>query len=123
MITNDPLPAKPSALAVSSVGLGTVTLNWAAADPGIAGASIVSYQINAFDSAAATTAVKTVETGNADTSAVITGLEGDREYWFTVSPKRQLGVGSSLDRVTATPQVQSWPMPVPIGPEWSATPR
>ncbi len=106
VITNDPLPAKPSALAVSSVGLGTVTLNWAAADPGIAGASIVSYQINAFDSAAATTAVKTVETGNADTSAVITGLQGDRQYWFTVSAKSSANSawGPASDRVTATPQ-------------------
>jgi hypothetical protein len=90
-ITNNPVPAATT-FTGSTVGLGTVTLNWAAADPGIAGANIVDYQVKVFGSAALVNpALQTVTTGNAagtpPTSLLISGLTGDTPYWFTVSAK------------------------------------
>ncbi len=54
VITNNPLPAAPT-ITGSSVGLGTVTLNWTAADPGLTGATILDYQVKVLDSANGTT--------------------------------------------------------------------
>ena len=87
-ITNDPVPAATS-FTTSSVGLNQVTLNWNAADPGLAGHSITDYQVDVFNSAAATTLVKTVNTGSA-TTATITGLPADTPLWFTVKAKNDV---------------------------------
>ena len=57
-ITNDPVAAAP-AISGATVGLGEVTLNWAASDPGIEGESILDYEVKAFTSLDATTPVKT----------------------------------------------------------------
>ena len=85
-ITNNPVPAATT-FTGSTIGLGTVTLNWAAADPGIVGKNIIDYQVKVFGSAALVNPVQTVTTGNANTSILINGLTGDTPYWFTVSAK------------------------------------
>ena len=69
-ITNNPLPAATT-FTGSSVGLGTVTLNWAAADPGIAGKNIIDYQVKVLDSANGTT-LQTLTTGGPTTSITVT---------------------------------------------------
>ncbi|MEO8267815.1 MAG: fibronectin type III domain-containing protein [Ilumatobacteraceae bacterium] len=85
MITNDPVPAATT-FTTSSVGAGTVTLNWAPADAGAPGLTITAYQIDLFDSAAATTPLvgQGVTTAGDVTTATISGLTGDTPYWFTV---------------------------------------
>ena len=99
-ITNDPLPTK-TAFTTSTVGVGSVTLNWAPADAGVPGKNIVDYQVNVFDTIGGS-AVKTVNT-NGVTSALIEGLNGDTQYWFTVQHEERchLGLGSRFgcDRV------------------------
>ena len=54
--------APAPAISGATVGLGEVTLNWAASDPGIEGESILDYEVNVFTSIDATTPVKTVNT-------------------------------------------------------------
>ena len=85
-ITNDPV-AGQTAITAASVGLGTVTLNWAPADPGMPDADIVDYQVKVFTSIDASIPVTTEQTGSPDTSITIDGLTGDTPYWFTVSAK------------------------------------
>ena len=83
LITNDPVAAQ-TAFTSSTVGVGTVTLNWAPADPGIAGATIVGYEINVSLSPGGA-AVQTVTTTGVGTSAVITDLASETPHFFTVS--------------------------------------
>ena len=85
-IGTDPVPAAPTAIESTSVGRGTVTLNWVEADAVVTGAKIVDYQVNVFGDAAALDPVKTVNTNGA-TSVTIAGLTGDTPYWFTVRAK------------------------------------
>ena len=61
-ITNNPVAAPP-AISGASVGLGEVTLNWAPSDPGIAGATILDYEIKVFMGIDASTPVMTVAHG------------------------------------------------------------
>ncbi|HEY0519429.1 MAG TPA: fibronectin type III domain-containing protein [Ilumatobacteraceae bacterium] len=91
-ITNDPVPPATT-FTTSSVALNAVTLNWNAASNGGAG-TIATYQIDVFDSAAATMPVKTVTTNGATTTVTVTGLTGDVPYWFTV--RAQNTVNSSF---------------------------
>ncbi len=56
-ITNDPVAAK-TAFTSSTVGVGSVTLNWTAAAAGAPGATIAAYEINVLESAGATVAVE-----------------------------------------------------------------
>jgi len=102
-ITNDPLPTK-TAFTNSTVGVGSVTLNWAPADAGVPGKNIVDYQVNVFDTIGGS-AVKTVNT-NGVTSALIEGLNGDTQYWFTVSAKSDAtsAWGPASDAIALTTQ-------------------
>lgn len=86
-ITNDPVAvAKP--ITGASVGLGSVTVNWDAADPGITGANITGYLIDVFaTSDVASTPFKSVTTNGDVTSVMIDGLTGDIPYFFTVRAK------------------------------------
>ena len=88
-ITNDPV-AVPPAISGASVGLGKVTLNWAASDPGIAGATILDYQVKVFADADAAALVDTLTTNGPGTSITIGGLTGDTPYFFTVSAKNSV---------------------------------
>ena len=86
-ITNDPVPAATS-FTTSSVGLNTVTLNWAPADAGAPDLLITGYQIKAFSDAAGTQLFATpTNTSDASTTATIGGLTGDTPFWFTVAAK------------------------------------
>ena len=88
-ITNNPVPAATS-FTDSSVGQGSVTLTWAAADPGAPQFVITGYEIDVFDSASAVSPIRT-QTENGDvTTATISGLTGDTPYWFTVSAKNDI---------------------------------
>ena len=88
-ITNNPVPAATS-FTDSSVGQGSVTLTWAAADPGAPQFVITGYEIDVFDSAAAVSPIRTQTASGDTTTAIIQGLTGDTPYWFTVSAKNDI---------------------------------
>ena len=88
-ITNDPVAAK-TAFTSSTVGVGSVTLNWAAAAAGAPGATIAAYEINVLESPGATEPLMTVTTPGDVTSKLITGLPSETPLFFTVSARNSV---------------------------------
>lgn len=83
-ITNDPVPAAPTApLAVA--GKGTATLSWNAPDPGAEGLTISEYSVQAYT--ADGTAFGTARSAGTATTFTYDGLAADTAYQFTVKAR------------------------------------
>jgi Chitobiase/beta-hexosaminidase C-terminal domain/Fibronectin type III domain len=97
-ITNDPVPAATSFVS-SSVGFKTATLSRNPADAVAPLLTITGYKIDIFNAANAASPFRTESLGNV-TTATISGLTGDTQYWFSVSAKNSVnstfGPASSL---------------------------
>ncbi|WP_104044849.1 chitobiase/beta-hexosaminidase C-terminal domain-containing protein [Arthrobacter sp. ZGTC412] len=90
-ITNDPVPAAPVISTAPVAGLGTAEVSWTAPDAGAAGLTISEYSVQAYTGTAAFGAPKKVA-GDV-TKLVYDGLNGDTEYWFTVTASNTNGAG------------------------------
>lgn len=98
-ITNTPVPDAPT-ITSSSVGLGSVTVNWAAlADPTVTSYSVQLYSpVDSPSGAARTVAAGTLTT-------TFTGLVEGQAYWVTVAATNVNGTGpESAKAGPLTPQ-------------------
>jgi hypothetical protein len=101
-ITNDPVPAAPVIASAPKAGLGTAELSWTAPDAGAEGLTITEYSVQAYTGDAAFGDPKTVA-GDV-TTLLYDGLNGDTEYWFTVTASNTNGAGAPAKSAPVTVQ-------------------
>ena len=101
-ITNDPVPAAPVITSAPKAGLGTAEISWTAPDAGAEGLTITEYSVQAYTGDAAFGDPKTVA-GDV-TTLVYDGLNGDTEYWFTVTASNTNGAGAPSKSAPVTVQ-------------------
>ncbi|WP_248762367.1 fibronectin type III domain-containing protein [Pseudarthrobacter sp. SSS035] len=96
-ITNDPVPAAPTITGVPKAGMGTAEVSWTKPDAGAAGLTISGYTVQAYT--AGNTLFGNPKTVGGDvTTLVYDGLNGDTEYWFTVSATNINGAGPESEK-------------------------
>jgi len=116
-ITNTPVPATP-AFTTTSVGVGSVTLNWSDPDPSITGYDVQIY--NGAGTAKIGTPLATTATALTISAPDVTA---DTPYQFTVLAKNANGSSPESAKVgPLTPWARSLPTQVPTRPS-SARPR
>ncbi|WP_461172211.1 fibronectin type III domain-containing protein [Arthrobacter sp. Z1-9] len=101
-ITNDPVPAAPVIASAPKAGLGTAELSWTAPDAGAEGLTITGYSVQAYTGDAAFGDPK--EVAGDVTTLVYDGLNGDTEYWFTVTASNINGAGAPSKSAPVTVQ-------------------
>jgi len=84
-ITNTPVPATP-AFTTTSVGVGSVTLNWADADP-----SITGYEVQIYNGAGTATIGTPIATTATTLTISAPDVTADTPYQFTVLAKNANG--------------------------------
>ena len=99
-ITDDPVPAKPSApTAVAGAEAGTADVSWTAPDAGAPNLTISEYSVQAYKGDVKSGEPKKV--AGTETKVSFTGLSGDTEYTFTVTASNTHGPSAESDKSAA----------------------
>jgi hypothetical protein len=95
------VPDAPTSLVAMAIDDSSIGLAWdAPGDDG--GSAIVGYQITAESPIGAGFSVVVADTGDTDTTAVISGLSAGTEYNFRVHAINAIGVGAPSNQSDAT---------------------
>ncbi len=92
-ITNEPLPSTPTFSSPAIAGTGSVTLNWAAANPGAPELTVTGYSVQAYTADGLVSGPARTTAGDV-TTLVFDGLAPDTTYQFTVTASNANGAGA-----------------------------